>query len=108
MSAHTRFDRPSSSLALRSLLRRARGVLYAGLGLAVVAHLSLALIGRAAEQQRAAKPLTTHFVKRVPRLTKPLELKKRPRPKRRMLRRQMVSVKARVERQRPGPALLAA
>jgi hypothetical protein len=42
-----------------------------------------------------AKPLTTQFVKRQPRLTKPLELKKRPRPKRRATRRTMVAVKAR-------------
>jgi len=45
-----------------------------------------------------AKPLTTRFVKRQPRLTKPLELKKRPRPRQRQIERRMVAVKARLQR----------
>jgi len=47
------------------------------------------------EQKRIAKPLTTQFVKRQPRLTKPLELKKRPQPRRRQIQREVVSVRAR-------------
>ena len=50
----------------------------------------------------AAKPLTTQFVKRQPRLTKPLELRKRPRPRQRLLHREMISVKARAGRQPRG------
>jgi hypothetical protein len=64
----------------------------------MVAHAALSLVRASQEDQRAVKPLTTQFVKRAPRLTKPLELKKRPRPRRRQIHREMVSVKARAER----------
>ena len=70
----------------------------ASAGIAALVHLCLAGIAPADRQRQAAKPLTTQFVKRQPRLTKPLEMKKRPRPKRRHIERTMVSVKARVER----------
>ena len=99
MSTHTRFSCPSASLRLKSLLKRTRNILWIGLGLAIAVHLSLTQIGGFAEEQKAAKPLTTQFIKRQPRLTKPLELKKRLRPKRRTMQRRMVSVKARVSRQ---------
>jgi hypothetical protein len=52
-----------------------------------------------AEERKVAKPLTTQFVKRAPRLTKPLELKKRPQPRRRQIQREMVAVKARGTKQ---------
>jgi hypothetical protein len=68
------------------------------LALGIAAHLSLSQIRSLQTEQKAAKPLTTQFVKRAPRLTKPLELKKRPQPKRRQVQRQMVAVKARVHR----------
>jgi hypothetical protein len=61
-------------------------------------HLSLTRLVILQAEGKAAKPLTTQFVKRQPRLTKPLELKKRPQPKRRALQRKMVSVRARLER----------
>ena len=54
---------------------------------------------------RVSKPLTTQFVKRQPRLTKPLELKKRPHPKRRSMQRTMVSAKAKVGRQQASSSL---
>lgn len=95
-----RFDCPSVSLHLRRLLSRTRGALSAGLALALAVHVGLLLVRSAAAHQRPAKPLTTQFVKRQPRLTKPLEMKKHPRPKRRQMQRRMVAVKARVERQR--------
>lgn len=94
-----RFVYPSSDLSLASLLRRGHKALLIGLGLAILGHWSLTQITGLHKEDRAVKPLTTHFVKRQPRLTKPLELKKRPRPKRRPLRRKMVSVKAKVSRQ---------
>ena len=68
--------------------------------MAIALHLSLTRWRGLVVEQRTAKPLTTQFVKRQPRLTKPLELKKRPRPKRRTIRRKMVAVKAKVDRQR--------
>jgi hypothetical protein len=58
-----------------------------------------------ANDTQAAKPLTTKFVKRQPRLTKPLELRKRPRPKRRAIQRAMVTVQARDARERSSRML---
>jgi hypothetical protein len=65
------------------------------------AHLSVSRMGAGAIETKAARPLTTKFVKREPRLTKPLEMKKRPRPRRREIQREMVAVRAKVARQRP-------
>ena len=98
MAMPSRFGSPSSSLALESLLRRTQRVLWIGLGLAAAAHLSLAQISALEAEQKVVKPLTTQFVKRQPRLTKPLELKKRPQPKHRRAERKMVAVKARSQR----------
>ena len=95
----SRFDCPSASVSLKSLLKRARSTLWIGLGLAVAGHLALTQVGSFSDEDKTTKPLTTQFIKRQPRLTKPLELKKRPRPKRRMMQRRMVSVKAQADRQ---------
>ena len=78
----SRFVCSSSALSL-GLLSRSRNGLWVGLGLAVLAHVWLTQITQVRQADRAAKPLTTQFVKRRPRLTKPLDLKKRPQPKRR-------------------------
>jgi hypothetical protein len=79
-------------------LSKTRRVLWLCFGLGAVAHLSLAQVRALKAEEKVSKPLTTQFVKRQPRLTKPLELKKLPRPKRRQIQRQMVAVKARIER----------
>ena len=94
----SRFDCPSASLSLRGLLRRARTALWVGLGLAVAMHFSLSQLGSFTEEKKTVKPLTTQFIKRKPRLTKPLEMKKRPRPKQRRIQRKMVSVEAQMGR----------
>ena len=47
--------------------------------------------------EKTPRPLTTRFVKREPRLTKPLELRKRPQPKRQMIRRQVQLAAARMD-----------
>ena len=73
-------------------------------GLAMVLHSFLSQATAVREQASAAKPLTTQFVKRAPRLTKPLELKKRPRPRRRTMQRKMVSVQAKLSRTKQSPA----
>jgi hypothetical protein len=65
-------------------------------------HLLFTQLGGFREEERVSRPLTTQFVKRQPRLTKPLELKKVPKPKRRHLQRQMVSVKARLASGKPS------
>ena len=95
----SRFDCPSASLRLRVLLKQTRKVLWSGLGLALATHLALSQLEGLGEEQTASKPLTTKFVKRQPRLTKPLEMKKRPRPRQRRIQRKMVAVQARTQRQ---------
>lgn len=94
----SRFDCPSFSLALPTLLRRGYQILWGCLGLAIGGHLLLTQISASQAELRTAKPLTARFVKRAPRLTKPLEMKKRPRPKQRQIRRQMVAVQAQLDR----------
>jgi hypothetical protein len=89
-------------LTLGVLLKRSRRLLWIGCALALSVHIGLSQLGVGAEEQRAAKPLTTQFVKRQPRLTKPLELKKRPQPKHRRVERSMVAVKARMQRKETG------
>ena len=107
MSTTTRFACPSVSLGLSALLTRTRGVLWVCLGLGVAIHLSFTAIRSLEAEQKVAKPLTTQFVKRAPRLTKPLELKKRPQPKRREVRREMVAVKARAGVEHTGDPFVA-
>jgi hypothetical protein len=76
-----------------------------GLALALMMHLVLSQVAGFREEEQVAKPLTTQFIKRQPRLTKPLEMKKRPQPKRRRLQRKMVSVEARANREMRGSSL---
>ena len=102
MSRQARFQCPTAPLTLKSLLRPTRWTLCVGLGFALVAHAALTRLGVISAEVKAAKPLTTQFVKRQPRLTKPLEMKKRPQPKRRQVQRTMVSVKARAATQQVG------
>jgi len=90
-----RFDCPSVRLELGQLLKQARPSGWLGLALAAALHFSLTTVKGITQQEKAVKPLTTQFVKRAPRLTKPLEMKKRPQPKRRTIRRKMVSIEAR-------------
>ena len=94
----SRFSSPSSSLRLSALLRRTRRAFWISLLIAVAAHLSATRIGVFRERSKAVKPLTTKFIKREPRLVKPLELKKRPAPKPRPMRRKMVAVKVKASR----------
>ena len=98
MQQSKRFASPSASLSLGVLLRRGHQVLWTGLILALGVHLAFSRINVLRQEVKAAKPLTTQFVKRQPRLTKPLEMKKRPRPRKRQLQRRMVAVQARRER----------
>ena len=94
----SRFASPTLGLDLDRLLLQARKALWAAFGVAVAAH--LVVVGVNPFQQtleKAPRPLTTRFVKREPRLTKPLELRKIPQPKRQMLRRQMRLAAARMD-----------
>lgn len=94
----SRFASPTAGLNLDQLLGRARKVFWVALGIAVVAH--LAVVGVNPFQQtleKTPRPLTTRFVKREPRLTKPLELRKLPQPKRQLIRRQVRLAAARMD-----------
>ena len=94
----SRFASPSVYLELRSLLNKAQRAIWGATALAVGLHFALSRVVAGREEVPAVKPLTTQFIKRAPRLSKPLELKKRPQPKRRSLHRKMVSVKAKAGR----------
>ena len=89
----SRLSCPSRGLQLRMLYRRAQGTFWASLALAVGLHGLLSQAPGVWRKERLAKPLTTQFIKREPRLTKRLEMKKEPRPRRRPMKRSMVSVK---------------
>jgi len=93
-----RFECPTSTLELARLIAGTRKAFYMALAAALAVHLGLLQIRSTAESERAVKPLTTKFVKREPRLVKPLELKKRPKPKPRPMRRKMVTVRAKISR----------
>ena len=95
MESTTRFGSPSITLNLGVLLKRTKRVLWMALAAGIVAHFLAAQWRGTRQEARRVRPLTTQFIKRQPRLTKPLELKKVPRPKRRQIQRTMVSVKAR-------------
>ena len=94
----SRFSCASTSLELGVLSKKTRGVLRLALVLALTMHGALTRVGDIGEQATVVKPLTTQFIKRAPRLTKPLELRRRPRPRRQHLKREMVAVKARASR----------
>jgi hypothetical protein len=98
MAAISRFECASSALALGKLSKKNQRVFWVCLVLGSLIHLPLAQIRGLETKVGTIKPLTTQFVKRQPRLTKPLELKKRPQPRRRQIEREMVAVKARLQR----------
>ena len=105
MADISRFDCASSSLMLKALLRKTKHIFWICLGLGSAIHLSLMQISGFEAEHKVVKPLTTQFVKRQPRLTKPLELKKYPQPKRRSIQRKMISVKAKMPRDQRGARL---
>jgi hypothetical protein len=106
MSTSSRFSAPTSSLDLGHLLHGLRKAFWLCLGLAVLLHLAIVGINPFEEtQQRAPRPLTAKFVKRDPRLTKPLELRKIPQPRRQMIRRQVRLVQARMDQVQATAAL---
>lgn len=105
MHPRHRFGCPSSGLKLSGLARPGRGGLWGFVLTAVAVHVLLTRVGAARPNLPISRPLTTQFVKRAPRLTKPLELKKQPRPKRRQMERKMVVTRARADRRAPASAM---
>ncbi len=91
----SRFICPSAEIDLKDLLSRGNRGLLIGFLLAASLHFSLTTVGRYGAAEHAVKPLTTRFVKREPRLVKPLELRKRPLPKKRPMRRKVIPIRTR-------------
>ena len=94
----TRFASPTQDFDLDVLVGRLRKGFVLSVGLAAALHLVVAGINPFEEaKKKAPRPLTTKFIKRQPRLTKPLELRKIPQPKRQMARREVQLAKARMD-----------
>lgn len=94
----SRFVSQVSSFHPETLLRDLHKYLVLSLVLAVLIHLSAAIIDPLEEViETTARPMSTKFIKREPRLTKPLELRKVPKPKRQMIKRQSVVTRARMD-----------
>ena len=98
MGVSSRFTSPTSGFAPDELLGKLRRTFWASLSLAALLHLALVATDPFKDQAaKAPKPLTTKFIKREPRLTKPLELRKIPQPKRRMVKREVRLTAARMD-----------
>lgn len=94
----SRFNSPASDFDLAELVRRLRRGLLLSLALAVGLTLVLVALNPFRQVEiKAPRPLTTKFIKREPRLTKPLELRKIPKPKRQLARRQVHLAAARLD-----------
>jgi hypothetical protein len=92
-----RFQTPVWEFDPAALLHGRRR-LALSLGLAALVHLLLAGIEFLPErQQTPPRPMVTRFVKREPRLTKPLELRKIPQPRRQLARRDVQLARARMD-----------
>ncbi|MDE2812161.1 MAG: DUF4159 domain-containing protein [Gemmatimonadota bacterium] len=94
----TRFASPTQNFDLDSLVRRLRRGFFIALASAVALLLIVVAINPFKEEEKKApRPLTTKFIKREPRLTKPLELRKIPQPKRQLARREVQLAQARMD-----------
>jgi len=90
------------------LFRRLRRLYWWSLGIAVVVHIALILAVTSAtkvEEGAVAEPAKVKFfTRRDPMLTKPLELRKVPQPKRQMVRREVQVSAARMDQVRTTAA----
>jgi len=98
MPLSARFTGPASGVDLQRLLNKG---LYVALGCTVAAialHVGLMMRSIELGKDEITRPLTTRFVQRRPRLTKPLELRKKPKPRKRQMVRREVKLQARASR----------
>ena len=94
----SRFASQISAFDPSILLRELHKYLLLSLILAVGVHLCAVIINPLDEVvETAPRPMSTKFIKREPRLTKPLELRKVPKPKRQMIQRQSMITRARMD-----------
>ena len=93
-----RFASPTQDFDLNSLVHRLRRGFFIALASAVALLLIVVAINPFKEEEKKTpRPLTTKFIKREPRLTKPLELRKIPQPKRQLARREVQLAQARMD-----------
>jgi len=93
-----RFASPTQDFDLDVLVSRLRKGFLVSVAIAAVLHLAAAGINPFKEtKKKAPRPMTTKFIKREPRLTKPLELRKIPQPKRQLARREVQLARARMD-----------
>ena len=94
----SRFASPVSGFNLDEIVSRLRTTFLISVAMAAFLHLLLVGINPFDEAKaKAPRPMTTKFIKRDPRLTKPLELRKIPQPKRQMARREVQLAAARMD-----------
>ena len=94
----SRFASPVSGFNLDEIVSRLRTTFLISVAMAALLHLLLIGINPFDEAKaKAPRPMTTKFIKREPRLTKPLELRKIPQPKRQMARREVQLAAARMD-----------
>ena len=89
MAPRGRFEGPADALKLGRLLAENRRLVYAGLVIALLAHVGLfSYLVISKSEIKEVQPPTLEFVIRTPRLTKPFEMKKK-RVQRAMTRRKV-------------------
>ena len=94
----TRFVSPTQDFDLDILVRRLRWGFFIALASAAALLLIVVAINPfEKDEKKTPRPLTTKFIKREPRLTKPLELRKIPQPKRQLARREVQLAQARMD-----------
>ena len=98
MAKSERFRGPASDVDLQRLLNRGLRLTGICVGVAMLIHGALLLRSFDTRREEGSRPLTSRFVQRQPRLTKPMELRKKPKPRQRKMVRQEVKLQARVSR----------
>ena len=97
--ASSRFAAPTSELHPDLFLQRSWRSFAVALGVAAAGHLALVALNPFQEVLvKVPRPLTTRFIKREPRLTKPLELRKIPQPQRELIQREVQLARPRTDR----------
>ena len=108
MSAGAPAAVPAAEVEVDAIFRRLRRLYWWSLGIALVVHLGL-IFGlttatRSADSKVAEPAKVKFFTRRDPLLTKPLELRKVPQPKRQLVRREVQVSAARMDQVRATAA----
>ncbi|NKB67433.1 MAG: DUF4159 domain-containing protein [Candidatus Latescibacteria bacterium] len=98
MAVSARFQGPAHGLDLNQLLNKGLKITVICALVALAAHSAFLVRSLDWGKEEISKPLTTRFVQRQPRLTKPMEMRKKPKPRQRKMVRQQVKLQARTTR----------